>query len=96
MKVTREAIISDIGSCASLVGHYASPIMATHNVYRFSLAEVVGHWLNRESDEDILLFAEMALWCFDNCYNKWYFSWNLDSAYFLEETDMMAFKLRWI
>ena len=41
-------------------------------------------------------FCSMVAWCIDNCNNKWSLHWNEECAMFDDESDAMAFKLRWI
>lgn len=39
---------------------------------------------------------DMAEWCIDNCANDWALHWNEERAIFNDESDAVAFKLRWM
>jgi len=43
----------------------------------------------------IIEMYEMAEWCINNCNSKWSLKWNEEEALFEDETDAIAFKLRW-
>ena len=94
MRLTRNQLIDDLQNhWTSNVGH-SIPLW---NTYRVDLKrEIIHHPLGRNPLDDRKLFTEIALWCFDNCNGQWRVSWNLDIAYFVEETDKMGFLLRWL
>ena len=97
MRLTRAKLIDDLQrEDISSVG-YRGDIIPTLDVYHydFDLYNVANHTLGIPFD-DYIIFEILALWCFDNCNDKWYLDWNTERAYFIEETDAMAFKLRWV
>ena len=94
MRLTRTQLIDDLQHHGTSWVGYNFLLQGT---YRIDLKrEIIHHPLGNNPQNDRKLFAEISLWCFDNCNGQWRVSWNLDIAYFIEETDKVGFLLRWL